>query len=117
MLGELDSAVAHFNRATSSGDSIGDAGHLGVALALRGDTLRARAIADSLGGLQHEWLFGMHTLWQGVIHAASGDREAAVGLIQQSLVAGQSKAGLHYGITLRSLRGYPPFEALLVAHP
>ncbi|HEX7124027.1 MAG TPA: serine/threonine-protein kinase [Gemmatimonadaceae bacterium] len=117
VLSELDSAVAHFGRATRSGDNIGDAGHLGVALALRGDTLRARAIADSLGGLQRKWLFGAHTFWQGVILGALGDRDAAVRLIQQAIASGQSKAGLHFGVTLRSLRGYPPFEALLVSQP
>lgn len=113
LLDGLDSAVWHFTRAARGADP-GYAGHLGVALALRGDTARARAIADSVSAIQRKWLFGEHTFWQAQILGALGEREAAVRLLQQSFVAGQSKAGLHYSVTLRSLRGYPPFEALLV---
>jgi hypothetical protein len=113
LLGRLDSAVAHFRQA-ARGTSIANTGHLGVALALRGDTARARALADSLGGIQRKWLFGLHTFWQAQILGALGDREAAVRLLQQSIVAGQGRAGLHFSLTLWSLRGYPPFEALLV---
>ena len=112
LLGNLDSAVFHLRRAARA-TAIGNTGTLGVALALRGDTLRARQLADSLGGLDRKWLFGAHTLWQGQILGALGEREAAVRLLQQAFVAGQCKAGLHYSLTLRSLRGYPSFEALL----
>jgi TolB-like protein/tetratricopeptide (TPR) repeat protein len=112
LLGNLDSAVFHLRRAARA-TAIGNTGTLGVALALRGDTARARQLADSLSGLDRKWLFGAHTLWQGQILGALGEREAAVRLLQQAFVAGQGKAGLHYSLTLRSLRGYPSFEALL----
>lgn len=112
-LGELDSAEAIFKRWAARGSrDVAPHGHLGLVYALRGDSARARALADSLGTAQQKWLFGLNTQWRAVIHGALGDREAAVRLVQQSLVQGQGRAGLHYSLQYRSLRGYPPFEAL-----
>jgi TolB-like protein len=112
LLGQLDSAVTYLQR-TTGGTNLEHAGTLGVALALRGDTARARALADSLGALQRKWLFGEHTYWQAHVMGALGDRDVAVRLLQQAIAAGQPKGALHFRVTLRPLRGYPPFTALL----
>jgi tetratricopeptide (TPR) repeat protein len=112
-LGELDSAEAVFRRwAGRGGNDVAPHGHLGLVLALKGDSARARAIADSLGTVKRKWLFGLHTHWRAAILGAMGEREAALRLLQQSLVEGQNRSGLHTSLQFRSLRGYPPFEAL-----
>ena len=115
-LGELDSAEAVFRRwATRGGTDVAPHGHLGLVLALKGDSARARAIADSLGTAKQKWLFGLHTHWRAAILGAMGEREAALRLLQQSLVEGQNRSSLHTSLQFRSLRGYPPFEALAEA--
>jgi hypothetical protein len=115
LLGGLDSAERAFRHwVDRDSSSIPAAGHLAVTLALKGDTARARAMADSIGLVQQKWLFGIHTFWRGAVLGVLGEREIAVRLLQQSFNAGQGKAGLHYSLPLRSLRGYPPFEALTV---
>ena len=112
--GGLDSAERAFRRwAARDSNSIGAAGHLALTLVLKGDSSSARAIADSIGRVQRKWLFGSHWYWRGAILGALGEREAAVRLLQQSFPAGQGKSALHYSLQLRSLRGYPPFEALI----
>jgi tetratricopeptide (TPR) repeat protein/tRNA A-37 threonylcarbamoyl transferase component Bud32/TolB-like protein len=113
LLGGLDSAERAFRRwVASDSNSISAAGHLALTLALTGDTARARAMADSIGLLQRKWLFGVHTFWRGAVLGALGEREVAVRLLQQAFTAGQSRQG-HRSLQLRSLRGYPPFEALI----
>jgi TolB-like protein/tRNA A-37 threonylcarbamoyl transferase component Bud32/tetratricopeptide (TPR) repeat protein len=115
LLGGLDSAERAFRRwAARDSNNIAAPGHMALTLALKGDSARARAMADSIGSVQRKWLFGAQSWWRGAILGALGEREAAVRLLQQSFPAGQGKAGLHYSLPLRSLRGYPPFEALLV---
>ena len=114
LLGALDSAERSFRRWSGrDSSSIPAAGYLALTLALKGDSSRARVMADSIGSVQRKWLFGSHLFWRGAVLGALGDREAAVRLLQQSFPAGQGKAGLHYSLPHRSLRGYPPFEALL----
>jgi serine/threonine protein kinase/TolB-like protein/tetratricopeptide (TPR) repeat protein len=113
LLGGLDSAEHAFRRWTvRSPNSIPAAGYLALALALKGDSAQARHLADSLGTISRKWLFGNHTYYRGVVLAALGEREVALRLLQQSFDAGVGKASLHNNLQLRSLRGYPPFEAL-----
>ena len=113
LLGGLDSAERAFRQwVARDSNSIGAAGHLALTLALKGDSVRARAMADSIGLVQRKWLFGAHTFWRGAVLGALGDREIAVRLLQQSFIAGQDRQG-HRSLQLRSLRGYPPFEALV----
>jgi tRNA A-37 threonylcarbamoyl transferase component Bud32/TolB-like protein/tetratricopeptide (TPR) repeat protein len=115
-LGELDSAEMVFRRwVARGGNDVAPHGHLGLVLALKGDSARARAIADSLGTVKRKWLFGLHTHWRAAILGAMGEQEAALRLLQQSLVEGQSRSSLHTNLQFRSLRGYPPFEAIAQA--
>jgi serine/threonine-protein kinase len=114
LLGGLDSAERAFRRSVVRDSSnIGAAGHLALTLALKGDSLRARAMADSIGLVQRKWLFGAQTWWRGAVLGALGEHEIAVRLLQQSFSAGQNRSGLQHNLALRSLRGYPSFEALL----
>jgi tRNA A-37 threonylcarbamoyl transferase component Bud32/TolB-like protein/tetratricopeptide (TPR) repeat protein len=113
LLGGLDSAGRVFERwAARDTGSIAAKGNLGLVLAMQGDSTRARVIADSLGTVRRKWLFGVNTYYRGAILGALGDREAAVRLIRQSVTEGQSRGALHYSSSTRSLRGYPPFDAL-----
>ena len=115
LAGGLDSAVHAFRRAAAKDSTnIGAAGYLALTLALRGDSSQARAIADSIGTLSRKWLFGNHAYWRGAVLAVLGEREAAVRLLQQAFDAGVSKNPQHFNLPLRSLRGYPPFEALIM---
>lgn len=120
-LGRLDSAQQAFASAArdtsrqfrTRRDDVNASGYLAVILARRGQSARARAIADSLGTLQRKWLFGWNTFWRAAIYSEVGDREVAVRLLSQAYQEGTRKQFWHYLLPLRSLRGYPPFEAII----
>ena len=114
LAGNLDSAERAFRQSASMSRALGGPGHLAITLALKGDTTRARALADSIGAENRRWLFGANAYWRAAVLGALGDRDAAVRLLQQAYVAGTSKANQHFALPVRSLRGYPPFDALLV---
>lgn len=120
-LGRLDSAQQAFAGAArdtsrlfrARGEDLNASGYLAVILAPQGQSARARAIADSLGRLQRKWLFGWNTFWRAAIYSELGDREVAVRVLGQAYKDGTRKQFWHYYLPLRSLRGYPPFEALI----
>ena len=73
----------------------------------------AQAIADSLGALRRPWLFGTNTFWRAAIVGALGNRPLAVQLLKESIAEGQCLSDSHSAPALDSLRGYPPFAALV----
>lgn len=97
-------------RETSRFDAVG---YLALADVARGDGARARAIADSLGAIHRPWLFGEHTYWRAAIMGALGERQLAMQLLRQSNDEGQRMPAWHFATALDSLRGYPPFDALI----
>ena len=114
LLGGLDSAENAFQRwVARAPNNIVAAGNVAMTVALKGDSARARVMADSIGAVRRKWIFGSPAYWRGAVLGVLGERDAAVRLLQQAYDAGSSKAGGHYALALRSLRGYPPFEALI----
>jgi serine/threonine-protein kinase len=112
LLGRLDSADLAFRRLVDrNAASIAAMGYLGLTLALKGDSARARAMADSISRIRRKWVFGTPMLWQGTILGALGEREAAMRLLQQAFDAGEGRAVMHSSLALRSMRGYAPFDA------
>jgi TolB-like protein len=116
--GMPDSAATLFlavTRDTTAADSVSlaAAGYLGLAEVARGDTARARTVADSLGALDPQWRFGGHLFWQAAIVGALGDKAGAVDLLQRAHRAGQGKQSWHYSAALESLHGYAPFSDLV----
>ena len=85
-------------------------------------------MADSIGALRRDWLFGRHTRWRAAILGALGERERAVELLRQALREMDDRAAWHSnpaldliqkytgGVrpALDRLRGYPPFEELIL---
>jgi tetratricopeptide (TPR) repeat protein/TolB-like protein len=113
LTGSSDSAIARFTLAAHNSNRIDAAGYLGVALVAHGDSVRARAIADSLGALGRPWLFGNHTFWRAAIVGAMGDRDLAMQLLQKAHSEGESMHPWHFNSALNGMRGYAPFDALM----
>jgi serine/threonine-protein kinase len=113
--GNDDSASVHLQRAArvTGNTAVIAAGYLGVTAARRGDSTRARAVADSLGGQTRKWDLGLSTWWRAAILANLGHRDEAMQLLSESRRKGQNMAGWHSHTALRPLRGYPPFEAMI----
>lgn len=111
--GRADSAVARFAVLARDTTALDAAGFLGLAQLARGDRVRARAIADSLGALRRRWMFGTNTFWRAAILGALGERDLAVQLLRQSNREGQRMEDWHYTPALDSLHGFPAFEALV----
>ncbi|MEP7002680.1 MAG: protein kinase, partial [bacterium] len=78
--GMPDSAIARFAIAARDTLQIDGAGYLALAQLARGDRLRARTAADSLGGLKRPWMFGQNTYWRAAIMGALNERDLAVQL-------------------------------------
>jgi len=113
LTGHLDSAESRFRRAKTDTLNLDAAGYLAFVLLRRGDTTRATAIGDSLGGLRRKWLFGSNTEWHAAIVGALGNKERAVQLLKQAGQEGASMENWHSAAHLLSLHGYPPFETLI----
>jgi serine/threonine-protein kinase len=114
-LAQLDSATVHLTAALpdTSFAGIGTRAYLAIASARRGDTLRARAISDSLAASVREWDLGNTPYWRAAILATLGEKTEAVRLLRTAHQSGVSKAGWHYHPALRALRGFSEFEALI----
>jgi tetratricopeptide (TPR) repeat protein len=83
-------------------------GASGVLAARQGLADSARAFDARLAAL------GRSALFRARIAAVLGDREQAVALLRQAFSEGANfGVWLHADMDLESLRGYPPFEALL----
>jgi len=113
MSGMPDSAAACFARATADTTLFDAIGYLGLADVARGDRVRARAIADSLGALRRRWLLGANTFWRAAMLGALGERDVAVQLLRQANHEGQRMDNWHYTPALDALHGYPAFDALV----
>jgi TolB-like protein/tetratricopeptide (TPR) repeat protein len=110
-----DSAAAHLQRAArdTGNTAVNAVGYLGIIAAQRGDTTRARAVADSLGRQARKWDFGLSTWWRAAILAHLGRRDEAMQFLGESRRRGQGMDGWHSHTALRPLRGLPPFEAMI----
>ena len=108
-----DSAAGRFTLVARDTSRIAAAGYLALAELARGDRVRARAIADSIGAIHRPWLFGVHTFWRAAIMGALGERDQAVQLLQQANREGQPMQSWHYIDALDALHGYPAFDALV----
>jgi hypothetical protein len=111
--GMLDSAAVRFASVARDTTRLDAAGYLALTYAARGDRVRARAAADSLGALRRRWIFGEHTFWRAAIMGAIGERGLAVELLQQAHREGQKMHTWHYDLALAALHGDPDFEALV----
>ena len=128
-LGQLDSAASHVRRAARdlqdrmSGGRLRPmaaeavatpiAGLLAVISARQGDTLRARATADSLAVQKSLRNAGVRDYWRAAILGQLGEREQAVTLLRQATHEDQSMSWWHSAEVLRPLHGYPPFTELI----
>ena len=114
--GALDSAAAHFTRALpdTSANAIETIGYLAIVAARKGNDARARAVADSLAAHVPKWDRGRTPYWRAGILAELGDREQAMRLLTTAPRLGQQMMDWHSALPLRALRGYPPFEALIM---
>jgi tetratricopeptide (TPR) repeat protein len=113
LTGRFADAAGHFDRAARDTMNLDGAGYLALTHAALGDRPRAEVMADSLGSLQREWLFGSHLRWRGAILGALGQREKAVELLRQAAGQGEYLDWWHFTPALNALRGYPPFEELI----
>jgi pentatricopeptide repeat protein len=112
LTGRFADAAGHFARAARDTTNLDGAGYLALTHAALGDRPRAEVMADSLGSLRREWLFGSHLRWRAAILGASGQREKAVELLRQAASQGEYLDWWHFTPALNALRGYPPFEEL-----
>jgi TolB-like protein/tetratricopeptide (TPR) repeat protein len=114
-LGVLDSAESHLTLALgdTSGAKFGTVGYLASIAVARGDTARARAVVDSFGLIRRRFDRGLIPFWRASITASFGDRQRAMTFLRAAMETGQEPVALHYLPALKSLRGYPPFEALI----
>ena len=113
--GQLDSALGHLQRALpdTSLNGIVVAGDIARIAAIRHDTVRARAISDSLGANIRKWDRGTTPYHQAAIAAELGERDRAIQLLTPTVRVGQDMQTWHRDSYLRALHGYPPFEALI----
>ncbi len=123
--GQSDSARAHFAtaplaripfRSTDRGAAFGWLAELGqrtIRRAYAGDSVWARAIADSIMTVDGKWARGQREYWRAGIIAQLGRRDEAVDLLKKSIAAGNRNVGWHVAFALMALRGYPPFEAVM----
>ncbi len=93
---------------------VGTAGRIAAAM---GDTAEAMRRDAQLANMRSEGLFGYPTIERAFIAAQLGRRETAVALLKRGLAEGSGfsiRGRLHWFPDVDKLRGYPPFEKLLV---
>ena len=114
-LAQLDSATVSLTAALpdTSLAGIGTRGYLAIAYARRGDTTRARAISDSLAASVREWDTGETPYRRAGILATLGEKTEAVRLLRTAHQQGVSKAAWHCSPSIRALRGFSEFEAVI----
>jgi len=97
-----------------SPDRVTIEGFLGVLAARQERRADALAFDRALQAMSPRYLYGRHTMWRARIHAVLGERDAAVGLVQEAFAQGYPRGGvMHLFPSLRSLRDYPPYQELL----
>jgi tetratricopeptide (TPR) repeat protein len=119
--------AGHFNEAEAPAarlaaedpEKIEYQGWLGLLAARLGRRNEAEQIAAQLARREGPHVRGRHTAARAAIAATLGQRERAVGLLEQAFIegvtyyVGPAQQSLHAEPGFESLRGYPPFEALL----
>lgn len=98
--------------ADSLRDPTGD-GFLGLLAARRGDSTEAMRRATTLAGRTYAYDFGATFVWRARIAALLGHRPEAVQLLRDGFSHGARRDRLDHDAGLESLRGYPPFAALV----
>src|SRR6266699_2718361 len=97
-----------------SPDRVTVEGFLGVLAARQERRADALALERTLQAMSPRYLYGRHTMWRARIHAVLGERDTAVGLVQEAFAQGYPRGGvMHLFPSLRSLRDYPPYQELL----
>src|SRR6266699_2678278 len=97
-----------------SPDRVTIEGFLGVLAARQERRADALALARTLQAMSPRYLYGRHTMWRARIQAVLGERDTAVGLVQEAFAQGYPRGGvMHLFPSLRSLRDYPPYQELL----
>ena len=75
--------------------------------------MRATSFARPPRAKAPKWDRGLTPYWRAAILAELGDRAEAVRLLTVAPSKGQRMYDWHSTLPLRSLRGYPPYEALI----
>jgi tetratricopeptide (TPR) repeat protein len=99
-------------------ESLVDQAYLGLLAARRGDRAEAERISLRLNGMRQRFRPGPGnaSYWRARIAAILGDKETAVRLLKEAFDRGFAydyTPALHFRVDFDSLRGYPPFEALM----
>jgi tetratricopeptide (TPR) repeat protein len=115
--GQFDSAQVHYAQLAAEDTfpfDVKEIGRVGSSAALRGDTVIAKRAFDELGRVDRPYSFGEPSYWRAAIAATLGQKESAVRLLGEALSRGARKIPeLHRLEEFESLRGYPPFQAML----
>jgi len=99
---------------TSNPENVNGMGFHGVILSKLGRREEALLISDQLGQIERSNLRGVSIGWQARIAAALGDRDAAVRLMRLAFDNGWNRdIRLHRDPSFDSMRGYPPWDALV----
>jgi tetratricopeptide (TPR) repeat protein len=86
----------------------------GVLAARIGEARTADSCAARLAAMPRKYSFGVPSVWEARIAAVRGQRDSAVTLLRKAFQEGREyDLWIHRDIELESLRGYPPFEALV----
>jgi len=114
--GDLAEAATVFTALEAdSATVVGAIGYRGAIAARQGDVEAARQFAARLGDLRLPRLNGRNTVWRARIAALLGERQEAVDLLRRAFAEGLNYGiWLHRDIDLEPLRGFPPFEELMV---
>src|SRR5438309_1151515 len=97
-----------------SPDRVTVEGFLGVLAARQERRADALALERTRQAMSPRYLYGRHTMWRARIQAVLGERDTAVGLVQEAFAQGYPRGGvMHLFPSLRSLRDYPPYQELL----
>src|SRR5205809_22727 len=97
-----------------SPDRVTVQGFLGVLAARQERRADALAFDRTLQAMSPRYLYGRHTMWRARIQAVLGERDTAVGLVQEAFAQGYPRGGvMHLFPSLRSLRDYPSYQELL----
>jgi len=109
---DAEPGIASFR--VSNPENLATMGRHGVILGKLGRREEAQLISDQLGQIERSNLRGANIGWQAQIAAALGDRDAAVRLMQLAFDNGWNRGiRLHWYPSFDSMRGYPPWEALV----
>jgi DNA-binding SARP family transcriptional activator len=123
-LGRLDEAEAKLKRSAQLDTmNLNYRGMLATVYAQQGKREKAMRISREIEMIEAPYLHGFTKLWRARIAARLGQRDSAVSLLRQAFAdglmyhTGYPQVGgtfWHSEIDFESLRGYPPFDSLLL---